>query len=323
MVRDNLGEDAVIVATREENGGRTVRVTAAIEPGFELGKNGSAAAPESWLQYDDEEEEGAIAEELTEVLLRHSVPENVMDNMISCATVMALENPGTALVAAVEHLFTFNPLPVRPHDKALMMVGSPGSGKTLAVAKLAARGVMNGLKIGVISTDTVRAGGIEQLESFTRLLNIDLKKAETPEELNRVLDGMEGIDQVIIDTQGLNPFDTNDIKNLARMIGGQDIEPILVLAAGGDCEEMGETARVFATLGVQRFLPTRIDIARRLGGLLAAAHQGGLSFADAGNTPKVADGLKILSPQALSKLLMPGAYREKRPEQLKRTGTRQ
>ena len=149
-----------------------------------------------------------------------------------------------------------------------------------------------------------------------------LKKADSPEALNRVLDGMEGIDQVIIDTQGLNPFDTGDIKNLAKMIGGQDIEPILVLAAGGDCEEMGETARVFATLGATRFLPTRIDIARRLGGLLAAAHQGGLSFADAGNTPKVADGLKTLSPQALSKLLMPGAFRERRPEQLQRTGTR-
>ena len=31
MVRENLGEDAIIVATREENGGKAVRVTAAVD----------------------------------------------------------------------------------------------------------------------------------------------------------------------------------------------------------------------------------------------------------------------------------------------------
>ncbi len=321
MVRDNLGEDAIIVATREENGGRSVRVTAAVEPGFELGKNGSAAPAESWLQYDDEEEEGGIAEELTEVMLRHSVPEDVMDHIISCATVMGLDDPGAALVAALEHLFTFQPLPLKPYNKALMMVGPPGSGKTLAVAKLAARSTMSGLNVGVISTDTVRAGGIEQLESFTRLMNIDLKKAENTEDLMAALNNMEGMDQVIIDTQGINPFDTDDIKHLAKLIGARDIEPVLTLPAAGDCEESGEIARIFATIGVGSLIPTRIDIARRLGGLLAAAHRGGLHFADAGNTPKVADGLVPLSPKALAKMLMPGAYRQQKPQTIRRTGT--
>ena len=34
MVRDTLGEDAIIVATREEKGGKAVRVTAAIDPAY-------------------------------------------------------------------------------------------------------------------------------------------------------------------------------------------------------------------------------------------------------------------------------------------------
>ena len=67
MVRDTLGEDAIIVATREEKAGKAVHVTAAIDPGapaFELNRTG-AAAPSDWLQYDAEEDENAIAEELT------------------------------------------------------------------------------------------------------------------------------------------------------------------------------------------------------------------------------------------------------------------
>ena len=307
MVRDMLGEDAVIVATREERGGKGVHVTAAVEPAFEI-NHGGAAGADDWLQYDDEQDEFAVAEELTEAMLRHSVPEDVMDNVISCATVIGMENPGIALIAAIEHLFHFRPLPAKASKKALIMVGPPGAGKTLAVAKMAARGVMNGLKVGVISCDTVRAGGVEQLQSFTKLLNIELKKAASAKELHALLASMKGFDQILIDSPGINPFSAEDIKTLARLLNTDIVEPYLVLPAGMDADESGEMGRAFATLGVHTMIPTRVDMARRLGGILAAAHSGSLALADASNTPKVADGLFSLTPKSLAKLLMPGAY---------------
>jgi flagellar biosynthesis protein FlhF len=329
MVRDTLGEDAVIVATREEKGGKAVRVTAAIdpssygEPAFEIGRGAaSQAAPASdWLQYDEEDEEFAVAEELTEVMLRHAVPETVMDQVLSCATVIGLEQPAIALVASLEHLFHFRPLPLRSYKKPMMLIGPPGAGKTLVAAKMAARGAMNGLNIGVITADTVRAGGVEQLAAFTKLLRIDLQKAKTPQDLLAALSDLRGCDQVIIDSPGINPFDTEDIRTLARLIGADDIEPYLVLPAGGDADEAGEMARAFAALGAHTLVPTRVDITRRLGGLLAAAYYGNLAFADAGNTAKVADGLISLTPQTLSKLLMPAAGSGLREGRAVRTGT--
>ena len=65
-------------------------------------------------------------------------------------------------------------------------------------------------------------------------------------------------------------------------------------------------ARAFASIGAQSILGTRIDMARRLGGLLSAAHHGGLSFCNISTTSRVADGLDALSPQSLAGLLMPG-----------------
>ena len=321
MVRETLGEDAVIVATREEQGGKTVRVTAAIDPAdyderaygapaFETHGRTRPSASETWLQYDDEQEENAVAEEITDAMLRHAVPEDVMDQVLSCATVVGFDQPGVALVAAIEHLFSFKPLSPKPHRKATMFIGPPGSGKTLAVAKAAARGAMNNLKVGVISTDTVRAGGIEQLAAFTKLLRIDLKKAEGTSQLRDQIQALDDCDQIFIDTAGMNPFSTEDVKRNAKLINTDIIEPFLVLPAGMDAEESGEMGRVFATIGVHRLLPSRIDMARRLGGILSAAHHGSMSFADASNTPKVADGLLSLNPQILSKLLMPHAYRD-------------
>ena len=327
MIRDTLGEDAIIVATREEKGGKAVHVTAAIDPpsysapAFEISKSGPADA-EDWLQYDEEEEESLIAEELTEVLLRHSVPEDVMDQILSCATIVGLEQPSIALIAAIEHLYNFQPLPQKAHKKPIMMVGPPGAGTTLAVAKAAARGVMNGLRVGVISADTVRAGGVEQLAAFTKLLRIDLKKAGNVQELAEMLRSLQGYDQVFIDTPGVNPFDQADVKNAARFIGAAEVDPYFVLPAGTDADESGEMARVFAAIGVHSLIATRVDIARRLGGILSAAHHGGMAFADASNTPKVADGLYGLDPRSLSALLMPGAYNEGKKE-YKKAGSRQ
>ncbi len=315
MVRETLGDEAIIVATREEKGGPKggggVHVTAAVEPHFELGRGGTRAAEsKDWLQYDGEDEESAIAEEITEAMLRHSVPEDVMDNILSCATVVGLDSPGKALIAALEHLYNFSPLPETAHDRALMLVGPPGGGKTLAVAKMAARGAMNGLNIGVITTDTVRAGGVEQLAGFTRLLGIDLQIAENHQDLQAVLDNMEGMDQVLIDTAGCNAFDRDDMRALAQMIGVGDVEPVLAMAGGGDADEAGEVARAFATVGVNRLVATRLDATRRLGGILSAAHHGGMIFSNVSNSAKVAEGLAALSPKKLAYLLMPEAFRQ-------------
>ncbi len=316
MVRNTLGEDAIIVATREENGGRSVRVTAAIEEdlyekhinkdlGFELGKGGQAAEADDWLQYDSEEQEEAVVEALTEVMLRHSIPEDVTDQILSCATIMGLEQPYIALMASLEKLFAFAPLPLKSSPKALMMVGPPGAGKTLAVAKIAARATMKGLETSVITTDTMRAGGVEQLQAFTRLLRIDLKRAKTPQQLGKFIEEAKDADQILIDTGGYNPFDTTQIRDLAKFAVAGHIEPVLTMPAAMDADESGELARIYATIGARKILPTRLDIARRLGGLLSAAHQGGLTFTDASNTPKVADGLMNLTPKSLASLLMP------------------
>jgi flagellar biosynthesis protein FlhF len=342
IVRDTLGEDAIIVATREENGGKSVRVTAAVEyaddrrdreeddsrrsPEFELNdskikKNRDRLSEEiderdlsriqemaqDWLQYDDEEdEEGLVIEYLTDTLLQHSVPGDVLDNIISTATMVGFDTPAETLAEAFEHVYNFIPLPKKPSRKAFMLIGAPGAGKTLASAKLAARYVMDGYKVGVITTDIVRAGGVEQLEAFTKLLKADLRRARDDKELaSHIKDLHDKVDQIIIDTGGSNPYDVDDMRGLAKMINCANIEPILVLQSGLDADESAELARSYALLGVQRIMPTRLDLARRFGGLLAAAQKGGLAFTDASNTYKVANGLIDMKPEILMELFIP------------------
>ncbi len=304
MIRETLGEDAIILETREENGGRSVRVTAAID------KDTEATMPRAVedVGFDDwsaAETNMDVSEEVGDALLRHAVPDALIDDMLANINAMGLSDPQEALLTALQTMFTFKPLPAKTYGRPLMLIGPPGAGKTLAAAKLAARGALTGNRVAVITTDTIRAGGVEQLEAFTRLMKIDLKKAETPKQIKERLSEIKNADQIIIDTAGVNPFDPESVKMLARMIGAAECDPIMVLPVGMDADEAGEIARVFAMVGAKSMVPTRIDVARRLGSLLSAAHQGGLNLAEVSNTAKVADGLSPLSAKRLVSLLMP------------------
>jgi len=318
QVRDTLGDDAVIIATRDENGGTSVRVTAAIEqvddlpdpypqdyePIKDRQKSKFSNDHTDYLQYDAEEDsDGYLNEELTDIMLRHVVPNDVMDNILATSAMTGLGDAESALAAALDHLYDFHPVPLKSR-KATMLVGAPGTGKTLMISKMATKAVMDGLNVAVITTDTARAGGVEQLNAFMKILNIPLQTARTRDELQTILEQVKGHDVVLIDTAGTNPHDPDDMARVARLIDAGSIEPVLAMTAGVDADESSEIARSFALLGTKRMLGTRLDISRRLGGLLAAAQKGGMSFCDISFTPRVTDGLDGLNPNKLAAFLI-------------------
>ncbi len=322
QVRDTLGEDAIIIATREEQGGKSFRVTAAIEqddmsqsmdlpdpypedyqPLSKRQKKEEAVA-DSFLQYDAEDEaEGQMTEALTDIMLRHVVPNDVMDNILATAAMTGYGNAETALASALAHLYDFTPLPYKTR-KAIMLVGPPGVGKTLMIAKMATKAVMDDLNVAIITTDTVRAGGVEQLQAFTKILDVPLQKAKTPNDLKLILNQTSGHDLVLIDTAGTNPHDPDDMARIAKLIESGSIEPVLAMTAGMDAEEASEIAQSFTLLGVQRMIATRLDIARRMGGLLAAADKGRLAFCDMSFSPRVTDGLSDTDAALLAGFLI-------------------
>ena len=311
QIKETLGEDAIIVSSRDEPGGG-VRVTAAIEQ-----VNPDADKPQDALRREaphsasaptpDIEDPDLIAERVTDTLLRHRAPAGVTDKLVSTLMTLPAGNTQTTLARALGKVFGFRDLGI--HTKAntpLMLVGPPGAGKTLMTAKLAAKQVMDGHAPVVFTTDTARAGGVEQLKAFLDILALPLRVAPTAADLRAQLADLPPASQIIIDTGGLNPFDAHEMKELARMMAVQKMETALVLPGAIDSEESAEIAMTFEILGVSRLIPTRLDFARRLGGLLGAAERAALSFACASHTAQVANGTLHLTPDILAGLLLQG-----------------
>jgi flagellar biosynthesis protein FlhF len=164
--------------------------------------------------------------------------------------------------------------------------------------------VMAGTTPLVIAADGCRAGATEQLAAFTRLLGLTLVVACHPVTLSRALARRQEGAPVLIDAPGCDPFDQAQRDELAGMAGAADAETVLVLAAGTDPSEAAEQAAAFAEAGASLLVATRLDVARRLGGVLAAAGAGPLAIAEAGVGPGAADGLTPLTPDFLAARLM-------------------
>ncbi len=297
-VRARMGEDAVILSTVSLEDGSGVLVTAAIE-----WPDAEPALPDDRIA--DDLDAGEASEEVRQALVHHGTPPPLAERLAKVAAAFAADGPLMALAGAFDAEFGFSPFADQVRSRPLMMVGPPGAGKTLSVAKLATRQRRLGRKVSVATIDTRRAGGVEQLEAFTRILGIELVTADAPETLAAALENPDG--PVYIDSFGINPFDEGELAQLGAFIQRAAADPVLVLAAGCDVVDATDTARAFAALGARRLLATRVDLARRLGGLLAAAHASRLAFSEVGVGGRVAGDLAPINPVSLARLVLPDA----------------
>ncbi len=316
LVRDGLGDQAIIVSTQRDAEGGAMRVTAALEEA--AGESGDAANEPVCAGVTGNQAMSPVGDSIRRILTRHGAPDRLAGLLAQEAEKAANEHnpaaPSTALALALETVFTFNPIdPLKSGGKGdkerpLILVGPPGGGKTVAAAKLvAARTLADGGRadgVAVFTTDVRRAGGAEQLQALTRVLGAGLVTTETPDRLAAALKSRRTGALTVIDTPGINPFDGGDMAWLSRLIDAAAGEPVLVLAAGGDARETADMAHAFAELGVRRLIVARLDVSRRVGGTLAAAHAGRMAFAGVGISPRASDAINPLRAPALARLIL-------------------
>ena len=293
LVRDALGDDAIIVSTHESGRGRGVQVTAAVE---EPGETASLAEAEEPAQ----PEPAAFLDQLREALSYHGVPDRSARRLVLAAAESPSDDLTEALAGALDRYLAFNPL--SRISRPLMFVGPPGAGKTSAVAKLAAQAALRAEGAVVVTTDTVRAGAVAQLGAYTRILKQPLHTAESPSHLGACVRAAPEGARVLIDTPGTNPYSEAEVRDLQRFIKAMAVEPVMVLPAGMDPAEAADMAAVFGSLGCRIAVFSRLDVARRFGSIVAALEAGDIAIANVSHSPSVAQHLVAVNPLSLARI---------------------
>lgn len=152
------------------------------------------------------------------------------------------------------------------------LVGATGVGKTTTAAKLAglcAR-THGPSSVGLITLDSYRVGGQEQLRAYGKMLGIVAHLAHDRAALQDLLGLLAGKKMVLIDTTGLAPRDPRK-REMMDLLDIPRVKRLLVLNAGGHGDTLEDTVAHFKQPSGQQVIFSKIDEAVKLGPALDAA----------------------------------------------------
>lgn len=233
-------------------------------------------------------------------LAAHGIPTPQIRKLVRLAAAQSGDDRATALAHALAQLYLFNPLGITAGR--FFFVGAPGVGKTLAIAKLAAQAKAQDQAVRLVTCDSARRAGVDQLRHFATTLGIEIEVATDTTALD-ALETRTGA-MTLIDSAGINPYSPSERTALEALAAAARAEPILVLAAGGDPADTVETAHVFRDLGCQRFLVTRLDIVQRFGSVMAVPEALGIAFAEGLSATALGQGVESFTAESLAARLL-------------------
>ena len=159
-----------------------------------------------------------------------------------------------APASALEHVqarLTPAPLPnplrrVNGRPYVIALVGPTGAGKTTTAAKLAVRPGTFGIgRTGLLTIDTYRVGGMDQLATYAELANVPFDVVYDEAEITDAFARLRDCDVVIVDTPGRSPAAadvTDRWRSLLDAIAPDEVHLVLPATMRADLAQGAERA---------------------------------------------------------------------------------
>jgi flagellar biosynthesis protein FlhF len=185
---------------------------------------------------------------------------------------------------------------------AYALIGPTGVGKTTTVAKLAARCVVRhgADKVALLTTDSYRIGGHEQLRIYGKLLGVPVRAIKDAEDLQLTLSELRNKHMVLIDTVGMGQRDQMVAEQVAMLSNcGCEVKRMLLLNATGSGDTLDDVVRAYQGNGLQGCIITKVDEAVSLGVVLDAVIRHKLALHYVANGQKVPEDLHSVNAEHL------------------------
>ncbi len=292
-VRTELGENAIIVSSFDSNRKRGAYVTAAIEENDSIYFNDIIEMEQKNL---------LSTNYFTNCLRFHGLEEKKITVLNKSSESFYEKEETLNLAGSIDANFKFDK--IKPKiGIPLFVSGPPGNGKTTVTARIATELTVLKKKVTVITTDSIKAGACEQLNSICKILKLKLNIAQTPKELLEIIN--QNKDSIIlIDTPAINYLSENEINDFIDFKKNLESETLLVLSALSNPLEASDISKTFLNIGVSKLHITHTDCAKRLGVILSPPIGKRMSICDISNNPFLIDSIKSLNPVSLARILL-------------------
>ncbi|SEK48497.1 flagellar biosynthesis protein FlhF [Colwellia chukchiensis] len=186
------------------------------------------------------------------------------------------------------------------------LVGPTGVGKTTTIAKLAARFAQahGAEQVVLISTDSYRIAGFEQLATYGRIIGCQVKLANDDQELDHLLAQFSEKKLILIDTAGMGQRDMRLTEHLTTLIANARvrIRNYLVLSANTQQRVMQENVERFKRIPLAGCIYTKLDESLSIGEILSTSLQNGLPIGYLTDGQRVPEDIKVANAEKLVRL---------------------
>jgi flagellar biosynthesis protein FlhF len=183
------------------------------------------------------------------------------------------------------------------------LVGPTGVGKTTTIAKLAAgfAQVHGSDQVALISTDTFRIAGFEQLATYGKIIGCQVSLAKDSHSLDVLLQQFSKKKLILIDTAGMGQRDLRLAEQLTALVSNTRvrIRNYLVLAANSQQAVMQENVDRFKKVPLSGCIYTKLDESISIGEIITTSIQNGLPIGYLTDGQRVPEDIKVANAEKL------------------------
>ena len=251
---------------------------------------------------------------LHEALKRQEVDEDILKEMAAQA------NPGDTLAEMhtpaakttlnnylSEHVRFSDGIKLNRHGvRIVALLGTTGVGKTTTLAKIAAKFVLEQrANVALITADTYRISAVEQLKTYSDILELPLEIVYNPPELSAAIERHRNKELILIDTAGRSQHNEYQMRELEEFLRvNPRIEKHLVISATTKYTDAKQIMNKFSQVNPDRIIFTKIDETGSLGMIVNLLNDNRYSLSYITTGQSVPDDIERASSEVLSNLLL-------------------
>ncbi|MCX8054396.1 MAG: hypothetical protein N3A67_01850 [Ignavibacteria bacterium] len=206
-----------------------------------------------------------------------------------------------------EKIKILKPLNVMTEKTVAMFIGNTGCGKTTSLVKIAVIvKLLTNKNILIVSADTYKIGGAEQLQTMSAIVGIPFKAAYSPDELRDIVQKAKtDYDLILIDTIGRNHNSEENISELADYF--EMAEPNLTYLVINSTLSNATTRKIldkYSKFRLSGVILSKIDECETIGGIIPVIAEAGLPIAYVTKGQRIPDDIEPADRYKIAELML-------------------
>ena len=211
---------------------------------------------------------------------------------------------------ATKHITTIPPMKYNGKRNVCAFVGPTGCGKTTTVVKIGilCKLVLEG-DVLIVSADTHKVGGNEQLQIFSSIAGIPFRSVYTPDEIEALIRNESTRNFILIDTTGVSPLNKDVILDIVDVLRPAECTHTYMVQSINSSESFfRQSLKEFAAFEPNSIILTKFDEIAKIGGVISALLGSDLPCSYFSTGQKVPDDIEPASVEKLAQLLLSDSF---------------